>query len=659
MATQAQRTRATQKPHSSRLLRDNRTRSEDPAASIQSARSAAGRLSRFQSVDEANRDRDDSALRLTPRQKALLGVDELSMSRRGAPTPEALASAGFSPPPGSSPTAWAGGKQLGGGSTTPRSGSSGAPAGSGGDSRFGGTAGPELTLAEKLNRYQDNRVQLERLQVGLSKAAAATKKLQHVVKSGKLKAAARQWTMEEEQTSLYGCTLDQIERARKALMVKSDSRNQKQVEHIVKWTMNVDLFYGMSMLARKTLCKAAECEIFEEGAPVLRIGDALGGIVIVFDGVCAIYVDVSGKSAGKKGTSTSQMIMAKHTKDRQALKAQKAASLKSNRGGLSRHSRMKQAAAAAGPTTTANTSNGGGSPPPPSSDVLRRRRAGLSNDSYLPPVQMHFGSGDSFGVQRAFHNLSIDEVRKSGYKTVSHTVQAIKGRAVVMRIVQPEHLLIFKDAYQSSHDAKVKFLKTVQALRQLTEDNIIKMASMARRHWFPAGKKIASEGTEADAVYFCMRGQVKVVKNAGELNELVLNVLGEGACFGDWGVANGERRGASMVAVTNTEFLVVNAFNFKAALGPKLLRKMSNQGREVAKMGAAAASTGITGGVKRNIGDAIRLKIIADQSDVTSFKLLSRKQGRNAAREMIRVHARQVSEAEKREDQKFLERFKK
>jgi CRP-like cAMP-binding protein len=639
--------------HSSRMLVDNRTRSED-VSSTQSTRSAAGRrLQRFQSEDNANSSRG-AASSLTPRRKALLGVDLVSTSSRVV-VPGALASVDPTPPLGPPPESWVN-KQLNGSRASPRSVSRVVTvAVSAGDRRFGGKAEQKLTLEEKLNRYQDNRTQLETLQAGLSKAAAATKKVQHVVKSGKLKVAARQWVLEGEQTPLYGCTPQQIERARKALLVKPVSRNPKQVEDIVNWTMSVDLFYGMSMQARKTLCQAAECETFEDGAPVLCVGDALGGIVIIFDGACVIYIDASGKSAGQKGTSTSQMILVQHQKDRKAQKAQKAA-LKS-KGAVNRHSRIKQAAAAAGPTTTAHTRNDGGNGPPTSSDFLRRRRAGLSNDSYLPPVQMRFGSGDSFGVQRAFHNLSIDEVRKSGYKTVSHMVQAIEGRAVVMRIIQPAHLLYFKDAYQSSQDAKVKFLKTAQALRECPEDSIVKMASMSRRQWFKAGLNIAREGTEADAVYFCMRGKVKVVKNAGDPNELVLNVLGQGACFGDWGVANGERRGASIVAVTDTEFLVVNAFNFKAALGPTLLQKMSKQGKEVAKMGAQAASDGITGGVKRNIGDAIRLKIIADQSSVANVKLLTRKQQRNAAKEMIREHTRQAMHAEKRERQFAARRF--
>jgi|EP01047_Picozoa_sp_COSAG01_P037101 CRP-like cAMP-binding protein len=54
------------------------------------------------------------------------------------------------------------------------------------------------------------------------------------------------------------------------------------------------------------------------------------------------------------------------------------------------------------------------------------------------------------------------------------------------------------------------------------------------------------------------------MKGAGSPAERVLNVMGDRACFGDWGVVNDQRRFASLKTVSDTELLVINAHNVRA-----------------------------------------------------------------------------------------------
>jgi|EP01047_Picozoa_sp_COSAG01_P053029 hypothetical protein len=71
---------------------------------------------------------------------------------------------------------------------------------------------------------------------------------------------------------------------------------------------------------------------------------------------------------------------------------------------------------------------------------------------------------------------------------------------------------------------------------------------------------------------------------AGEGNERVLNVVGDGTCFGDWGVVNNKARGATMLTMVPSEILEMSAMAYKATVDRAVLAQLRDKTAEVAKL---------------------------------------------------------------------------
>jgi CRP/FNR family cyclic AMP-dependent transcriptional regulator len=66
------------------------------------------------------------------------------------------------------------------------------------------------------------------------------------------------------------------------------------------------------------------------------------------------------------------------------------------------------------------------------------------------------------------------------------------------------------------------------------------------------------QGEKAKGIYYIMSGTVRVVLSMDAASEKVLNVIGRGSCFGDWGVVNCKPRGASRITTSDVELLVID-----------------------------------------------------------------------------------------------------
>ena len=59
--------------------------------------------------------------------------------------------------------------------------------------------------------------------------------------------------------------------------------------------------------------------------------------------------------------------------------------------------------------------------------------------------------------------------------------------------------------------------------------------------------------------------------------EKLVNVVGPGTCFGDWGVVTAAIRTASLVCVTACELLVIKGHHFNTTVDPTLLNHLRSQ----------------------------------------------------------------------------------
>jgi CRP-like cAMP-binding protein len=272
----------------------------------------------------------------------------------------------------------------------------------------------------------------------------------------------------------------------------------------------------------------------------------------------------------------------------------------------------------------ATKSNGPGSP--------------VGGDGISFPVQLTFNSGDAIGVQRAFHNSDAELAKAKGIQHASHTVVALEP-TISMNFDSPAHIAIFKKGFDRSLKEKVEVLATVPNYTQCTRDCLVEMAKFTRRVWHPPGELLIRQGDKAQDIYYIVAGMVQVVKDMNTSNEKVLNVIGPGSCFGDWGVVNNKLRGASCVTSCDTELLLINDFNFKATVDQALLLELVESATEVDALNKSTtdhSEKSIDVEMRRVQKEKAAKTAASGQKTVSSFQLISRKDKKEAGMRISR-----------------------
>lgn len=188
---------------------------------------------------------------------------------------------------------------------------------------------------------------------------------------------------------------------------------------------------------------------------------------------------------------------------------------------------------------------------------------------------------------------------------------------------------------------KVQLLKSVPNYNTHPDECLKEMAKYARRTWYSPGDQIMREGDEAKHVFYIVSGQCRVVKDLHKLGERVLTVLGRGACMGDWGVVNKQRRTASCVAIGEVQLLVMDAFNFEATATQALLDALSATAQKRTDESKAEART--AGSVRASAmsattiaeNDEIEEEVEEQEKLQPTFQLVTRRQKKAAAARLI------------------------
>jgi CRP-like cAMP-binding protein len=126
-------------------------------------------------------------------------------------------------------------------------------------------------------------------------------------------------------------------------------------------------------------------------------------------------------------------------------------------------------------------------------------------------------------------------------------------------------------------------LRTVPLFREVPPAELRAIAQLVRERQFPKGSLILSEGDTGDALYFIVRGQVKVTVVAEDGREVILSVLNAGAFFGEMALLDDEPRSAHVISMEDTALLQLRREDFRARLqhAPELaialLRELSRR----------------------------------------------------------------------------------
>jgi CRP-like cAMP-binding protein len=133
-------------------------------------------------------------------------------------------------------------------------------------------------------------------------------------------------------------------------------------------------------------------------------------------------------------------------------------------------------------------------------------------------------------------------------------------------------------------------LQKVPLFSQLAAAELDRVAEITRERSYPRNSVILFEDDPGDALYVVATGQVKVVLIGEDGREVILSVLGEGDFFGEMSLIDEEPRSAHVIAMEDSNLLVIRREDFQAILQQSpgiamgLLRELSRRLRRVAQL---------------------------------------------------------------------------
>ena len=181
------------------------------------------------------------------------------------------------------------------------------------------------------------------------------------------------------------------------------------------------------------------------------------------------------------------------------------------------------------------------------------------NDKKKEQLLLELGPGDYFGEMA----LMLDEPRHAN-------VEAVTPRVVCFKISRFDFVRLFgplKDLLQQQ--MRIRILKSVPLLRDLTDDVLDKVADAMRIQNFKPKKNIIKQGDLGTRFYIINDGTARVSSvrrcEHGDVEE-VLKTLGPQDFFGEKSLINDEPHAVTVTAETHLECLVLDRDSFRAYL---------------------------------------------------------------------------------------------
>jgi CRP-like cAMP-binding protein len=100
-------------------------------------------------------------------------------------------------------------------------------------------------------------------------------------------------------------------------------------------------------------------------------------------------------------------------------------------------------------------------------------------------------------------------------------------------------------------------LAQVPIFAGLSAEELARLSSGVRRRRYPKGKVVVWQGDPGTTLYIVEVGRVKVVVTSPKGQEAILNVIGPGDFFGDIALLDGQPRTADVIAVEESELLLL------------------------------------------------------------------------------------------------------
>jgi CRP/FNR family cyclic AMP-dependent transcriptional regulator len=111
-----------------------------------------------------------------------------------------------------------------------------------------------------------------------------------------------------------------------------------------------------------------------------------------------------------------------------------------------------------------------------------------------------------------------------------------------------------------------KTLQAIPLFSQLADDELARLAQLARERKYPKNSMILFEDDPGDALYVVLSGRVKVVLVGEDGREVILSILSDGDFFGEMSLIDDEPRSAHVIAMESSNLLVLRRQDFQLCL---------------------------------------------------------------------------------------------
>jgi CRP-like cAMP-binding protein len=126
---------------------------------------------------------------------------------------------------------------------------------------------------------------------------------------------------------------------------------------------------------------------------------------------------------------------------------------------------------------------------------------------------------------------------------------------------------------------KIMLLKGIDIFESLSVGELAAIAAVAEEVDHLSGDTIIQEGSFGETMYLITRGEVSVIKNMGEMNEIELDRIKAGDYFGEMALFEDTVRSGSIRTEAACSFMVLHKQEFK-----ELVREYPQIALEICKV---------------------------------------------------------------------------
>ncbi|MFO7556137.1 MAG: cyclic nucleotide-binding domain-containing protein [Desulfobacterales bacterium] len=110
---------------------------------------------------------------------------------------------------------------------------------------------------------------------------------------------------------------------------------------------------------------------------------------------------------------------------------------------------------------------------------------------------------------------------------------------------------------------KIMLLKGIEIFQGLSVSELAAIASVVEEVDYPVGEIIIKEGTSGENLYLMINGEVSVIKDLGDINEVEMDRMTAGDYFGEMALFEDSVRSASIRTEKSSAFMVLHKQEFK------------------------------------------------------------------------------------------------